>query len=62
MAVYSVDVRDGMIQRVTEECHKVDNKRFSDRSRFRETGMGKGQPRISNDRQRRLWWLPPSSL
>jgi len=24
--------------------------------------MGKGQPRISNDRQRRLWWLPPSSL
>jgi hypothetical protein len=27
MAIYSVDVRDGMIQRVTQECHKVDNKR-----------------------------------
>ena len=28
MAIYSVDVLDEMIQRVTEECHKVDNKRF----------------------------------
>jgi len=27
VAIYSVDVRDGMIQRVTQECHKVNNKR-----------------------------------
>lgn len=28
MAIYSVDVRDGMIQRVTLECHKAGYKRF----------------------------------
>jgi len=27
MAIYSVDVRDGMIRRVTQDCHKVNNKR-----------------------------------
>ena len=28
MAIYSVDVRDGVIQRVTPEYRKVNNKRF----------------------------------
>ena len=28
VAIYSVDVRDGMIQRVTQKCHRVNNKRF----------------------------------
>jgi hypothetical protein len=63
MAFYAVDVRDRVIRRVTQRYNGVDNKRFflieavSD-----ETSMGKGQPRIGCDGQRRLWWLSPPSL
>ena len=46
VAIYSVDVRDGMIQRVMPQ---------GDRSRFRETDMGKGQLCTGNKWQRRLW-------
>jgi hypothetical protein len=28
MAFYAIDLRDGVIQRVTQECYKVDNERF----------------------------------
>jgi len=55
VAIYSVDVRAGMIQRVTQECHKLDNKRcFLIEAGSRETGMGKGQLCTGNEWQRRL--------
>ena len=28
MAFYAIDLRDGVIQRMTQECYKVDNERF----------------------------------
>ncbi len=63
MAFYAVDLRDGVIQRVTQECHKVDNKHFFlIEAGFRETGMDKGQLCTGNEWQRRLWLLPPPSL
>ncbi len=63
MVFYAVDVRDRMIQRVTQQYNGVDKTRFSsDRCGVRETGMGKSQPGVGTGWQRRLYLLPPSSL
>ena len=52
MAWYAVDLRDGVVQRVTEESNDVRQPgSCSDRSRFRETGVGQSQPFVRSDWQ-----------
>jgi len=63
MAIYSVDVRDGMIRRVTQDCHKVNNKRcFLIEAGSGKQAWAKGHLCASSEWQRGLWLLPPPSL
>ena len=63
MALYAVDVRDRVIQRVSEEYSGADNLRvFLIEADSAKASMGQGPPIDDGDQRRRLRILPPSLL